>query len=225
MRVCRLGPRPPNSPRRQVGPLRPPGLPAGLRPRFPQGSTSQPSTTAACQSPRTVRTRGRGAPSGRKHPTGWTGRGSGLPGAVGHLPTGWRLGVGAAPGSRPAGPGAQRWMGAWCRSPGAGPRSARAPGLARGRGLAGRGRGLEGRFRDSSPLRRDSRPSARRTSHLGPMTKGPDPSRPGSRHTTIEEPEAALLLSPPPLQQELPGCTETPAHLSFPQHRARRDGT
>jgi hypothetical protein len=60
MRVCRLGPRPPNSPRRQVGPLRPPGLPAGLRPRFPQGSTSQPSTTAACQSPRTVRTRGRG---------------------------------------------------------------------------------------------------------------------------------------------------------------------
>lgn len=65
------------------------------------------------------------APSDRKCRAGWAGRGSSGPAAVGHLPTGWRPGAGAAR-HRPAGPGAHPW-GAWCCSPGTGPRLPRAP--------------------------------------------------------------------------------------------------
>lgn len=80
--------------------------------------------------------------------------------------------------------------------------------------------------RDSSPLRGQSRPLAGPANHHGPMTSRPDPSRPGPRETTEDETLAALLLSPPPpLQPQLPGSTETPAHLSFPQRAALGDGT
>lgn len=57
------------------------------------------------------------------------------------------------------------------------------------------------------------------------MTTRPDLSRPGPRDTTEEEPKAALLLSPPPLQREVPGSTETPAHLSFAQRAALQNET
>lgn len=58
------------------------------------------------------------------------------------------------------------------------------------------------------------------------MTTRPDPSLPGPRETTEGEPEAASLLSPPtPLQQQLPGSTETLAHLGFPQRPVLRDDT
>ena len=78
----------------------------------------------------------------------------------------------------------------------------------------------------SSPLRGPSRPLAGPANHRGPMTSRPDPSRPGPRETTEGETVAALLLSPPPQQQQqLPGSTETPAHLSFPQRPALRENT
>lgn len=79
----------------------------------------------------------------------------------------------------------------------------------------------------SSPFRGpSSRPLARQANHRGPMTTRPDPSRPGPRETTEREPEAASLLSSlPPLQQQLLGSTETPAHLCFPRRPALRDGT
>lgn len=80
--------------------------------------------------------------------------------------------------------------------------------------------------RGSSPFRGLGSSLAGLTNHRGPMTTRPDPSLPGPRETTEGEPEAVSLLSPPtPLQQQLPGSTETLAHLGFPQRPALRDDT
>lgn len=157
------------------------------------------------------------APSGRKRRAGGTGRGSSAA-ALGHLPTAWPLGAGT---SLDTGGTRRPNLGGLVLRPGDAAEAAATSqaGPEGGALLAG--------SLGSSPLRGpSSRPLARQANHRGPMTTRPDTSRPGPRETTEGEPEAASFRSPPPPQQhQLPGSTETPAHLCFPQRPALRDGT
>lgn len=159
------------------------------------------------------------APSGRKRPPDRTGRGSGRPAAWGQLPTGWHLGAGAVPDTNRRDPAPY---------PGRGlaPRPLdRAEAAARSQDGPGGG-SLRAGPRGSSSFRGLGSSLAGQTNHRGPMTTRPDPSLPGPRETTEGESEAASLLSPPtPLQQQLPGSTETLAHLGFSQRPALRDDT
>lgn len=158
------------------------------------------------------------APSGRKRRAGRTGRGSSAA-ALGHLPTAWHL-ARALP-QTPAGRARRSTLGVLVPRPGDAADTAASS-------QAGPGGGAlrAGSPGSSSHRGPNSRPLARQANHRGPMTTKPDPSRPGPRETTERESEAALLLSPPPpLHQQLPGSAETPAHLSFPQRPALRDGT
>lgn len=159
------------------------------------------------------------APSGRKHPAGPTGRGSGCPAALGHLPTGWHLGAGAVPDTNRQDPASHPGKGL-ARRPGDQAEAAESS-------QAGPGGGsLRAGPRGSSPFRGLGSSLVGQANHRGPMTTRPDPSLPGPRKTTEGEPEAASLLSPPtPLQQQLPGSIETPVHLGFPQRPALRDDT
>lgn len=158
------------------------------------------------------------APSGRKRRPGRTGRGSNAA-ALGHLSTAWHL-ARALP-QTPAGGTRRPILGGLVPRPGDAAETAASSQAGPGGGA------LRAGSPGSSSLRGpNSRPLARQANHRGPMTTRPDPSRPGPRETTGRESEAALLLSPPPpLHQQLPGSTETPAHLSFPQRPALRDGT
>lgn len=200
----------------QASPARPSGSRLGARQRRRRRWRQRPGGGRGGTSLRSSTLRG--VPSGRKRPAGQTGKGSGCPGAQGHLPTGWHLGAGAAP--EPA-------CGTWrpiLGDPVPWPRG-RAEVLGAVPSGPVPGRCLVGWPRGSSPLCGPSRPLAGRANHRGSMTTRPDPSRPGPTETTEGEPKAASLLSPPPLKQELPGSTETPAHLSFPQRPALRDDT
>lgn len=138
------------------------------------------------------------------------------PGSPSHGPAPGRR---RCPRRRPAGPGALPG-GVLAPRPGS-----RAEAAASSQAGAGGGSSRAGP-RGSSPFRGLSRSLAGQTNHRGPMTTRPDPSLPGPRETTEGEPEAASLLSPPtPLQQQLPGSTETLAHLGFPQRPVLRDDT
>lgn len=210
------------TPAQEHGPLSPGTVEICLevpRPSPARASTTEPGTL---QRPRR-RWRSRGGTSFRgpahRAPSGTTGRvlpagrGWGVPAPS----QGLASGRGRCPGPRRARPGAQPW-GTWSHGPGAGPRPPQAPGPVPGRGLQGWPRG-------SSPVRWSCLPLAGRAHNHGPMTTRPNLSRPGPRNTTEGEHRAALLLSPLSLQQQLPGSTKTPPHLSFAQPLALLDRT
>ncbi|MBZ3869705.1 hypothetical protein SUZIE_104240 [Sciurus carolinensis] len=227
--------------RRRSGPQTLTPLSTGLVPPITGWPSHPTSLKAPCPSPRpppSVTSNGRNprsqdtealispGPCGTRPAPGFpTGRSSGPPGAVGHLPTGWHLGAGAAPD--PRGPDPRSTLGVLVPRPGGGAEAAvssRAGPGAESCGLVP-GRCFAGRSHGSAPLRGPCRPSARRANHRDPMKARPDPSRPGPRDTTEGKSEAALPLSPPPLQRELPASTKPPAHPNFPQRPVLPDGT